>query len=77
MIDLYPVTIVEDRYTGTYSEGVYTAWNLDPWDIPKEIDGSDAECALFWRCNKIPVGKGFTPNEALDDLVQQIAKEQK
>lgn len=28
--DIYPLTIVKDRYTGVYSGGIYTAWKLSP-----------------------------------------------
>ena len=80
----YPRTIVRDRYHGTYSGGVYTAWNMDFWDVPQEIDGGDPECHYFWRyefsqgyrINKLiqPVFAGFgdTPDEALKDLMTKI-----
>ncbi len=65
---IYPATIVTDRYGGTYSGGTYTAWNLDPDEIPPEINESDIPCMEFWEENKIPVGLGATPDEALRDL---------
>lgn len=66
--EIYPVTIVSDRYGGTYSGGQYTAWLCDPWDVPSEIDEGDVGCSQFWcNCKEI-VGKGATPMLALEDL---------
>lgn len=46
--DIYPLTIISDRYGGTYSGGNFTAWNLFPEDIPPEIFDSDVPCGTFW-----------------------------
>lgn len=67
-VKFYPLTIVYDRYTGVYSGGKYTAWNLLPWEVPKEIDGDDVECRDFWYNNLIPVGVGDTPEKAVENL---------
>lgn len=67
--EIYPLTIIADRYCGTYSGGLYTAWNLPPEAIPDgvEYDGDDA--LDFWEeDNTIPYGKGRTANEAVADL---------
>lgn len=66
--EIYPVTIVIDRYGGTYSGGLYTAWNCEACDVPVEIYESDIECGDFWRDYKKIVGKGTTPMLALEDL---------
>ena len=66
--DIYPLTIVRDRYGGTYSGGSYTAWNCDPWDVPGGCDESDVLCAIFWSEYKHPVGLGATPMQAMEDL---------
>lgn len=66
----YPTTIVADRYGGTYSNGVWLAFPLD--GIPPEVDGGDIECMEFWQNYKDPVGKGNTPDNALDNLRLQI-----
>lgn len=66
----YPTTIVADRYGGTYSNGGWLAFPLD--EIPPEVDGGDIECMEFWQNYKDPVGKGNTPDDALDNLRLQI-----
>ena len=70
--DLYPVTIVKDRYNGAYSGGKYTAWNRHPCIIPNEIFYDDVTCAAFWDLNLIPCGIGETPEEAERDLVEKM-----
>jgi hypothetical protein len=77
MVDkIYPIAIVSDRYSGTYSGGEWTAWALDPWNLPDGIFDSDVECAVAWRNlkedrkrGKLAFGIGNTPDEALRDLV--------
>lgn len=68
MSQRYPCTIVSDRYSGTYSGGQWLAWPLDYDNVPGGSDAGDCECGDFWRHYKRPVGKGNTPQEALDDL---------
>lgn len=71
-IDIYPLTIVADRYNGTYSGGKFTAWNKDVYDIPESIDSDDLSCSGFWRRYRGLVGKGPTPNEAVKDLWRKM-----
>ena len=66
--EIYPLTIIFDRYTGTYSGGQYTAWNLLAEDVPPEVDSDDIDCYEFWLTNEIVCGKGGTVSEALADL---------
>ena len=66
--ELYPLTIVCDRYGGTYSGGRYTAWPCDPWDVPLGCEESDPICDMFWRNYEWPVGLGATPQAAMEDL---------
>ena len=76
--DIYPLTIVSDRYSGTYSGGVYTAWNHYVDEIPHEIEGDDGVCREFWWCGaseKYRVGKGSTIAEAVADLARKMGKE--
>ncbi len=68
----YPVTIVSDRYGGTYSGGNYTAWNLHICNVPEEIDADDVTCSNFWFDNDIIVGKGTTSQNAYDDLNSKL-----
>ena len=72
--DIYPLTIVKDRYTGTYSGGEFTAWNLDADEVPAGIYSDDCGCHEFWLTNKIPVGKGQSIREAILDLYVQLKK---
>ncbi len=64
--DVYPLTIVSDRYSGTYSGGKYTAWNLR--SAPDEVWYDDVTCATFFSSTDIPYGVGNTPEEAVEDL---------
>lgn len=66
--DIYPVTILTDRYGGTYSGGRWLAFDLSPEEIPFEVDADDVTCYKFWKSTDILVGLGSTPDEALKDL---------
>ena len=68
----YPLTICNDRYSGAYSGGKFTAWHLDAEDVPIDIFGDDVECDMFWESNDIPVGIGNTPEEAINDLKSKL-----
>ena len=74
---LYPLTIVMDRYTGVYSGGKFTAWNLNPDEVPEEICWDDGTVMSFF--NNIRKGKstfvygiGATPDEAAMDLYMKM-----
>ena len=71
-LEIYPLTIICDRYNGTYSGGKYLAFGLDHWDIPDEIGGGDPDEDEFFNYSdkhtKYIIGKGDTPQEALEDL---------
>ena len=71
---IYPLTVTMDRYTGSYSGGKWTAWNLEPSEIPVEVFEDDVSCGNFWFLNegRIKVGMGETPNEAIEDLRRKI-----
>jgi len=81
MDDVYPCTIIKDRYTGVYSKAIWTAWKADCFrdpffdSVPEEIDGDDTECDRFWHSYTGIVGKGNTPQEAYEDLRKQVEKE--
>lgn len=70
--DLYPTTIVCDRYSGAYSHGKWLAFPYDWWDVPSEVEGGDTECWLFWQDYNGIVGKGDTPQSALEDLTSKM-----
>ena len=71
---IYPLTIVKDRYGGGYSKGYYLAFNLEPWDVPEDINGSDVDCICFWdeEAKEFAIGKGDTAQEAIDDLARKL-----
>lgn len=69
---VYPLTILADRYGGTYSGAVFTAWNKDADLIPEGVDAGDVECDQFWQAFRGPVGKGETPDSAMWDLVRKL-----
>ncbi len=70
--EIYPLTIVADRYTGVYSGGAYLAFNLDADEVPEEIYYDDCGCHYFWTHNEIVCGKGRTVSEALADLYVKL-----
>ena len=80
---IYPLTIVSDRYCGVYSGGNFTAWNLEPCDVPEEIYSGDMTCMDFWNGvdgdvlygkirSDIVCGIGNTPEEAVANLYIRI-----
>lgn len=73
-LDIWPCTILSDRYNGQYSGGKWIALNMYEEHIPKAIQGGDGECMDYWNSNPLVVGKGDTPNEALTDLYNNLNK---
>jgi hypothetical protein len=74
LLNPYPLTIVLDRYGGTYSKGLYLAFPLEYWDVPLDASGDDVECMEFWNEWIEPVGRGSSPDDALNDLIKQVEK---
>ena len=66
---IYPLTIITDRYDGTYSGSKVLAFNMDYYELPEDIDGDDVTCAEFFHKTQIVYGKGDTPLEAYRDLI--------
>lgn len=75
--DIYPLTIVRDRYSGVYSGAKFTAWNLHSHNIPEDVAGSDPDCMNFWYNDDIVCGKGDTPEQAQNDLFVNLMKLEK
>lgn len=71
----YPLTIITDRYDGTYSGGGWLAFPLYCDEIPSAVDGYDEECAAFWASNSEPVGKGNSAQNAIDNLISLMQKQ--
>lgn len=75
------VTIVEDRYAGTYirlhlgREGRFTAWHSAADGVPTAPSGDDSTASAFWawvRTTGYIVGVGRSRDEAVADLTAQI-----
>lgn len=72
--DIYPLTIIRDRYNGTYSGASYLAFNLDSNSVPSEVHGSDTPCLYFW--DLIDEGNFVDGKVACDyrDVVKYVGK---
>lgn len=73
--DIYPLTVVCDRYMGSYSGGKYLAFNMDAFSVSRfPIDDSDIECMEFWfsEGKNYTIGKGNTVLEAVEDLFLKL-----
>ena len=65
----WPVTIIEDRYGGTYSGAKWLAFNKYPEEVgSSEAMGDDCSCAEFFADTDWLIGKGDTPQSAYEDL---------
>ena len=75
--EIYPLTIISDRYTGAYSGGEYLAFNLDFDKIPQGVLGDDLSAMEFWDyySKDYIVGKGSCIDQALDNLVELLNTE--
>lgn len=73
----YPLTIVSDRYGGSYSGGKFTAWPELFYRIPEAIEGDDIACSTFWwkEADTSLIGIGSTPEVALNDLLTKVKKQ--
>jgi len=76
---IWPLTIVADRYGGVYSGGRYLAFNAYPDELPVEPFAGDIPCMDFWdHQNDYQariIGVGWTLDEALESLQEQLAKQ--
>ena len=68
----WPTVIVRDRYNGTYSGAEWVALLSMNVDIRMYYD--DTAAARFWKEYEEPVGRGNTPQEALEALEYEVAK---
>ena len=71
----YPLTVIGDRYGGTYSKSLYLAFPYDFTDINPDVNGGDVECMKFWETFDGFVGKGATVEDAVKDLHQKLIQE--
>ena len=71
--NLWPITIATTRYGGVIEGGKWVAFSLTPDEVPDEAFGSNIPAHHFWESYEAKlVGRGSTPQEALDDLVKRI-----
>ena len=72
--DIYPLTVIRDRYNGTYSGASYLAFNLDSNLVPSEVHESDVPCPYFW--DLIDEGNFVEGKVARDyrDVVKYVGK---
>lgn len=73
--DIYPVTIIHDAHN-ELSGAQWLAFQSFPDEIPK-IFSLTADIQEFWQDHddlKLPIGKGNTPDEALEDLKVKAKK---
>lgn len=72
--NVYPITIICDRYGGSFSGGAFTAWNLDYDCIPSAVNAGDIEHSSFFLDDKNDyiIGIGSTPSKALKDLAKKL-----
>lgn len=64
-----PLTIIQNRYGGGF-----LAFTLESWEVPKEINDEGLDFITFWDLDaqKYLIGKGNTPQEALDNLKAKL-----
>lgn len=91
-VDIYPVTIIPTRYSGTYesdwgknsltggpNNAKWACFPCDPTEVPEHATGSDDECSMWWDYMRQYVGLGYSPNNAyvnLDTLPEEFSKKQ-
>lgn len=76
---IYPVTIVQARYQGTYEGAPWLCMPTSADHLRGEFwDGwndSDIECMQFWNTASrldYVIGYGRTPDGAYDDLIRRV-----
>ena len=69
----HDILIFGTRYGGTYEGGLWVAWVGDP-DWLDDYQSGDNACQDFFQDYKLaPIGRGDSPQQALDDLVRVAA----
>lgn len=67
----YPCTVCASRYQGAYEGGLWVAFPVAYWDVPDAAFGCDLSAAAFWT-NADTVGRGATPDEAVQDMLRRL-----
>lgn len=74
---IYPLTIISDRYNGSYSGALFLAFYTSYENIPKQIGSDDMDELNFWESDQHKdyiIGKGSTPQEAYINLLLKLPK---
>lgn len=73
----YPFVLFAARYQGVYEGGRYVAFNERRDDVKLDgAAGNDITCSEFFRHYPRPYGRGDTPSEAAQDLLDRMRKEE-
>lgn len=75
--ELYPVAVIQDRYSGTYSGGFWLA--VANADIDRRVmavlengpHGDDGDAMIFWNRPPFWIASGATPTDAIEKLHAQ------
>jgi hypothetical protein len=80
---IHPIAIIEDRYSGVYSDGRWLALNgADTLDngcyrIVRTLEngphGDDGDAMAFWVDPPNWIASGNTPDQALANLIAKLA----
>lgn len=83
---IYPIAIVEDRYSGVYSRGKWLAVNgADTLDngcyriirtLEQGPHGDDTDAMIFWAEPPDWIASGNTPDQALANLMAKLAQKE-
>jgi|HubBroStandDraft_2_1064218.scaffolds.fasta_scaffold02576_15 hypothetical protein len=73
-VNEFDVAILGTRYGGCYEGGRWIAWVGD-LDWLDDYQSGDIECPTFFEdYANAPIGRGETPQAALDDLIRRAEK---
>lgn len=72
--ETWPIAIIEDRYAGTYSDGLWIAFSdaYNNWDKINLGPHNDDVTACSFNYNQSWLAVGSNPQEALDKLKEKI-----
>lgn len=81
MTNIYPLTIIKDRYNGCYSGGKFFAFNQEHGGIPDFVGSDDGSERNGWdelrttNANNICFAVGNTIEEAVENLRTRMIEE--
>ncbi len=73
---IYPITITQARYSGTYEGGAWVAFNNHAYDVPTQAFADDITCMTWWdSAASTNVGRGTTPQDAYQNLLERLGED--